>query len=250
MKSSVSLGRILGFPVEVHFTLLLFLGLVLLMGGGLGGVALMVLVFASVLAHELGHSVVARGLGVPILGITLYPFGGVAKMARLPDDPREEVVIAAAGPVVSLALGGAFWALGGILGSGLFVQLAGINAILGLFNLLPALPMDGGRIFRGLLQTRVGALRATRIAVRVARVLAVVMGIVGLFTSPMLVLIALLVWWMAGQEERAARARMRGTMSIDPDVLRLWREAVLRQAQADEMRRRRPRASRMVIDVG
>ncbi len=134
------------------------------------------------------------------------------------------------------------------MGSGLLLQLAAINAVLGAFNLLPALPMDGGRIFRGLLQTRLGYLRATRIAARTARVLAVAMGLAGLVWNPMLVFIALLVWWMAGQEEAAARRWMRGRSALDPAVVRLWQETLRRQ-RAGPAGARRPRASSMIVDV-
>lgn len=206
MRTSVSLGRILGFPVKIHFTLLLLLGFIGLAGGGLAGVVLTTLVFASVLAHELGHSVVARRLGVQMVGITLYPFGGMAQMAQMPRSNRDEMLIAAAGPAVSLLLGlglGAAWFLTGLP---LLGQLAAINAVLGVFNLVPALPMDGGRIFRAALSTKLGFLPATRIATTVARAVAVLFGVIGLFSNAMLVVIAVMVWWMAGTELRAAEA--------------------------------------------
>ena len=260
MRTSLSLGRILGFPVDVHFTLLILLAVVLLFGGGVAGVALVALTFASVLAHELGHSVVARRLKVPIAGITLYPFGGVARMSAMPRGPGDEILIAAAGPAVSLALAGIFalpWLLTGLP---LFGQLAMVNGILGLFNLLPALPMDGGRIFRAALEGRLGHLGATRLATTVARWIAAAMGVVGLFTSPMLVLVALVVWFMAGAERRMAEADAV-THALDPDLAAML--AALRARTGGGARRvrvhvarpvdpgddGRPKASRMVVDV-
>jgi Zn-dependent protease len=209
---SLSLGRVLGFPVDVHFTLLLFLGGLLLFGGesfGLGGLILALLLFASVLMHELGHSVVARWLGVPILGISLYPFGGMAKMAGMPRGPRGEIAIAIAGPLVSLALAGIFALLSGLFPGavgGVLGFLARINGMLGLFNLLPALPMDGGRVLRAWLAIRRGFVPATIQAVRVSKILA--WGMIGLsvFASVWLALIGLFVLTVAAREEQMARA--------------------------------------------
>ncbi len=263
MRSHISLGRILGFPVDLHFTLLLLLGFTLIFGGGFSGVWLTVLVFASVLAHELGHSVVARSLGVGIEGITLYPFGGVARMRSLPERPRDEVLIAGAGPALSLLLATAFAVAFALTASELLLQLAAINAVLGLFNLIPALPMDGGRIFRALLSKRLGFLRATRIAAIVARVAAVGLAIAGLFTSGMLVIIGVVVWWMAGRELRAAEASAEGVQPgapIDPDLaamLRLLRQhseahAAAARAGASQRSGAAPegsRASKMVVDL-
>ena len=259
MRTSLSLGRILGFPVDVHFTLLILLAVVLLFGGGVAGVALVALTFASVLAHELGHSVVARRLRVPIAGITLYPFGGVARMSAMPRGPTDEILIAAAGPAVSLALAGGFALPWLVTGLPLFGELATVNAILGLFNLLPALPMDGGRIFRAALEGRMGHLGATRLAATVARWLAAAMGVVGLFTSPMLVLVALVVWFMAGAERRMAEADAVAG-ALDPDLAAML--AALRARAGGGATRVRVHAarpapaaadgtpaSRMVVDV-
>lgn len=268
MKTSLSLGRILGFPVDVHFTLLLFLAAVFVLGGGTAGVVLLVATFASVLAHELGHSVVARRLGVPILGITLYPFGGMAKMAAPARTPGDEIKIAAAGPAVSLALAGIFGVAWALTGASLFLNLGAVNGILGVFNLLPALPMDGGRIFRAILARRRGPLAATRIAAKVARVLAVGLGVLGVFTNPMLAVIAVLVWWMAGSELRAAEAaavRARGGAQPELALLleQLRRMGFVAEDEDDDARRppgdppsssgfgpRRPStASQMVVEV-
>ena len=143
-------------------------------------VAISSLLFASILAHELGHSVVARARGVPIAGIDLHLFGGVAKMAAPPRSPSDEIAIALAGPAVSLLIGGAAIALNAALPQSLLVWLGGANLMLGLFNLLPALPLDGGRVLRAMLAKRRGLFGGTRVAVTVSRVIAVLLGVAAL----------------------------------------------------------------------
>lgn len=137
------------------------------------------LFFASVVAHELGHSVVAQATGVPVRDITLFLFGGVATLGREPRRPRDELLIALAGPAVSLALAagfGALWRLGGTVGAPLHALagwLAMVNLSLALFNLLPGFPLDGGRVFRALVWGLTGDLRrATRIAASLGRIVA------------------------------------------------------------------------------
>ena len=191
--------------MQVNFSFLLLM-LIFLISRGLPGVVLLGVTFLSVLVHELGHSLVARRLGVPILGIDLHFFGGAAKMGRMPSSSREEILIAAAGPAVSFAL-----ALVGLLlllltGFRGFVYLALINLVLGAFNLLPALPMDGGRIFRALLARRMGRLRATSLAVKVARGASLGLGLLGLVWGNLfLVGLAVMLWFLAGAELRAAQ---------------------------------------------
>jgi len=210
---SLSLGKVFGFPVDVHVSLVVLLGGLLLFGGegfGLAGLLLAIAAFASVLLHEVGHAVVARALGVPILGISLFPFGGVAKMAGMPRGPRDEIAIAIAGPLVSLSLAGGLLILSGLAPGGLGVllgYLARINGMLGLFNLLPALPMDGGRVLRAWLAQRRGFVPATLTAVRVSRAVAWGMMGVGLVSASIwLGLIGLFVLMAAGREEAMARS--------------------------------------------
>jgi Zn-dependent protease len=160
MKWSFKIGSILGIPVKVHLTFLLLLLLVYFVGtsvvgrGGLSGVIFVVLIFASVVFHELSHSIVARHYGIQVLDITLLPIGGVARMPSPPDNPMQEIIISAAGPIASLVLGFSlsfaglvlgydvslsdFWVRGSLLG-----QLAAVNFVLAIFNLIPAFPMDG-----------------------------------------------------------------------------------------------------------
>lgn len=211
---SIPLGRVLGFPIDVHLSLLLLLGLMLAFGGegfGLAGLILAALTFASVLLHELGHSVVARGLGVPILGISLFPFGGMAKMAGMPRGPRDEMAIAIAGPVVSLLLAAGFAVGAAILpasagAAAALGYLAHINVMLGAFNLLPALPMDGGRVYRAWLALRMPFLPATLKAIRLSRWIAWSMMALALFTNLWLALIATFVLFAANREEWLARS--------------------------------------------
>lgn len=198
---SFHLFTVLGFRVGAHWTLPLALVLAGISHGGLAGVLLSVLLFASILAHELGHSVVARARGVPIAGIDLHLFGGVAKMAAPPRSPSDEIAIALAGPAVSLLLGGAALGLHAALPLSLLMWLGGANLMLGLFNLLPALPLDGGRVLRALLAKRRGLYRGTKSAVTVSRVIALLLGVAALASGNYwMVALAVMVWLMAGAE--------------------------------------------------
>jgi Zn-dependent protease len=207
---SFKLFDVLGFRVGAHWTLPLALALAAWSYGGLGGVVLSLLLFASILAHELGHAVVARGRKVPIAGIDLHMFGGVARMQAPPRSPDDEIAISIAGPAVSLLLAGAFFAartaLPAVASSPVVLWLASANLMLGLFNLLPALPLDGGRVFRAILAKRRGLVGGTRLAVKVSRAIALGLGIVGVLTNPWLVALAVLVWMM-GNAELATVAR-------------------------------------------
>jgi len=199
------LGRLFGIPIRVNFSFLLLM-LLFLFSQGLPGVLLLGVVFLSVLLHELGHSLVARRMGVPILGIDLHFFGGAAKMGRMPDSPREEILIAAVGPAVSFALALSGYVLLLVTHYGGFGYFAWINLVLGAFNLLPALPMDGGRIFRAILTRRMGRMRATTVAVKVARVAAVGLGVLGLvWGNFFMVGLAVMLWFLAGAELRGAQ---------------------------------------------
>jgi Zn-dependent protease len=201
-RLSFPLFRAFGFPVRAHWSLAVALALAAWTGGGVPGVVMSVLLFASVLLHELGHALVARRLDVAMGGIELHLFGGVAEMLEPPRSPRDEVKIAVAGPLVSVALAAAAFAAWKLTGVPVLGWLASANLGLALFNLIPALPLDGGRVLRGLLAERQGILRGTRTAVVVSRVLAVAIGLVGLMQGPWLIALAVLVW-MLGSRERA-----------------------------------------------
>jgi Zn-dependent protease len=156
--------------------------------------------------HELGHALVARQLGVQVSGIELSFFGGAAKMVQMPRTAKHELLIAAAGPAVSLVLGGLGLGLGIATHSTLLSWIGWTNFVLAGFNMIPALPMDGGRILRALLSRRLDFVRATDIAVSVARVTAGVFLVVGLAWGPLqLALLAPFLWMMGTQERVMAR---------------------------------------------
>jgi stage IV sporulation protein FB len=206
MFKSWRLGTMFGFPVEVNVTFLVLLAVVLLAFGGLAGVVLVLLAFGSIVLHELGHALVARRLGVAVSGIELGFFGGAAKMTRLPRTANHELVIAAAGPIVSLALGGIGLALAAATHVWLFTWLGWTNLVIAGFNLIPALPMDGGRILRALLTRKLDFVGATDVAVTIARVTAGVFLVAGLaFGAYQLALLAPFVWLMASREAVVAR---------------------------------------------
>lgn len=200
------LGSLLGFPVEINTTFLILLAVMFIWFGGLVGVFLVLLAFASVLLHELGHAVVSRRLGVPVSGIELGFFGGAAKMVDLPRSARDEIWIAAAGPAVSLVLAGAGFGLGAVTGVYLLSLLGWINLVIAVFNLLPALPMDGGRILRALLTRRHDYVRATDLSVAVARWFAIGFAALGVVGGAFhLILLAPLLWFMGTRERLIAR---------------------------------------------
>jgi Zn-dependent protease len=202
MFKSWRLGTLLGFPIEINLSFLILLGLVLVAFGGVTGVLVVCLAFASVVLHELGHALVARQLGVHVAGIELGFLGGAAKMANLPRTPRHELMIAAAGPAVSLMLGGAFLGIAAALASPFLAMIGWINLVIAGFNLIPALPMDGGRILRALLVPRLGFVRATDIAVTVARVAAIGFALLGLTAGMYQLLVLAPFLWLMGTRER------------------------------------------------
>ena len=206
MFKSWRLGHILGFPVEVSASFLLLLGVVLLWMGGLWGVIAVALTFSSVLLHELGHAVVARRRGVPVSAIGLHFFGGAAQMAGAPRTAQDEIAIAAAGPIVSLVLAGLGFAIGALLHAPFIALIGWINLVLAIFNLVPALPMDGGRILRALLTRRVDYIRATDLSVTVARGFTIAFVALGLAVGNLqLVVLAPLLWIMSSRERQMAR---------------------------------------------
>lgn len=208
MFKSWRLGSLFGFPVEVNVSFLILLGLVLVGFGGLTGVAVVLLAFGGVLLHEAGHAIVARKLGVHTSSIELGFFGGAAKMENLPRRADHELAIAAAGPAVSLILGGAGLGLAALTHLPLFALIGWTNLVIAGFNLIPALPMDGGRIFRAVLSTKLGFVRATDVAVKVSRVTAVAFGVIGLaYGWLQLAFLAPFLWMMASREALMARVQ-------------------------------------------
>src|SRR5262245_50569289 len=202
MFRSWRLGSILGFPVELSPSFLILLAIVFVWMGGIAGLAVVALAFASVLLHELGHAVVARRLGVQVSAIELNFFGGAAKMVALPRSANHEIAIAAAGPAVSLVLAGLGFGLAALLHAPLFVLIGWTNLVIAGLNLIPALPMDGGRILRALLTRKMDFVSATDAAVQVARVAAVGFGLFGLFTGAFQLLLLAPILWLMGTQER------------------------------------------------
>ena len=231
MGWSLHLGRWLGIDVYLHFTFLLLLAFIGLSQGvigrsldaALGGVLFFGGLFFCVLLHEYGHALAARRYGIASRDITLLPIGGVARLERMPEKPSQEFVVALAGPAVNvviaiglfigLKLGGWWQPLSSLSATGgnLFERLLVANVFLVLFNLLPAFPMDGGRVLRALLAMKLNYTRATRIAARIGQGMAVLFGFAGLFGNPMLLLIALFVWVGAAQE--ATATEMKSSLS-------------------------------------
>ena len=185
------------------------------------GLAFLFAVFGSVLLHELGHALVARRYGMRTHSIVLTPIGGIANLDGMPAAPRAELAIALAGPAVNVVIAAGLAlvsAMGFGLGFGLFSALMWANVTLAVFNLIPAFPMDGGRALRALLATRMGKRAATGIAVNLGKAVAIAMGIIGFFTSPMLMMIAVFVWFAGSAEARAVGydAARRGVPGSGP----------------------------------
>jgi stage IV sporulation protein FB len=237
MAWSLNFGAIAGTQIRVHFTFLLFLLFIFYVSYASGGSAAawagllyMVLLFACVLAHEFGHIFTARAFGVATPDVTLLPIGGLARLERIPEEPREEFLIAIAGPLVNVAIAVVLVLLAGAkigMNNLAVVQntrelidgLATVNLFLALFNMIPAFPMDGGRVLRALLATRLGFVRATEVAASVGQAFAVLLGIVGFFGVPglfgpnlFLIFIAIFVYLAASAEGHsvALRAMSRG----------------------------------------
>ncbi len=236
MKTSIQIGKIMGIPVRLHITFLLILPVFAWMFassepqvGGFSdvdpvllryslGMATSLLLFTCVLLHELGHSYVAIKHGSNINSITLFLFGGVSSMEDIPRNPKIELKMALAGPAVSLLIGSALIIIHEVFKQeSLFqdspymrlVWLIGyINIVLCIFNLIPAFPMDGGRVLRAWLAGRMSYIKATQAAAGIGKMLAIFMGFFGFFYNILLTLIAFFIYIGASEEERSTEVNV------------------------------------------
>jgi Zn-dependent protease/predicted transcriptional regulator len=218
MRWSLTIGRFGGTAVKVHVTFLLLLawiGFSAWQQGGLtaarDSLVFIILLFVCVVLHEFGHILVARRYGIQAPEVTLLPIGGVASLQKMPDKPSQEFAIAVAGPAVNFVIAIVLLLLVGSFDSAdlarlddprvsLIARLADANLFLAIFNLIPAFPMDGGRVLRALLAMRLGRARATRIAASVGQAFAFLLGFLGLFGNPLLIFIAIFVYVAAAGE--------------------------------------------------
>ena len=234
MKWQWKLARIAGIDVYMHATFLLIIGWVAYshwteqgtLDAVISGVFFILLLFAFVVMHEYGHALTARKFGIKTRDITLYPIGGVARLERMPEKPIEELWVALAGPAVNVVI--AIVLFGYLLltrtfepftsltiSTGSFIErLMIVNLWLVGFNLIPAFPMDGGRVLRALLGLRLEYVQATQIAATVGQGFAFIFGFIGLFNNPFLVFIALFIWMGAAQE--ASMVQMKHSISGIP----------------------------------
>lgn len=274
MKWSFRIGRFAGIDVFVHATFLLFLAWVGFSrfaktgdsAAAVDGVIFMLAVFGTVVLHEFGHALMARRFGVQTKDITLLPIGGVARLERIPEEPLQELAVAVAGPAVNVAFAVVFAMILSSQGIGLglpeatagqdgapvvpdapfLLRMFWVNVTLAVFNMLPAFPMDGGRALRALLAVRGDYVRATKTAATIGQGLAFLLGLLGLFTNPMLVLVAAFVWIGAASESQSVQvkhalahvpveAAMMTTFSVlqTSDTLATAARALLRGAQVD-----------------
>ncbi len=243
---SITLGTVGKTRLKVHATFFLLLAWVIVVASleagiaaALVNVAFIIAIFACVVLHELGHATMARRFGIKTPEIVLLPIGGIARLERMPEDPREEILIAIAGPAVNVAIWLVLVAFLNVqvsldaLGSledpshGFLARLASVNLILVVFNMIPAFPMDGGRVFRAVLAMFMDRPQATRIAANVGQVMAFLFGFLGLANgSPILVLIAIFIFFAATAESADAALRSTATGARARDVLITAYEAV------------------------
>jgi len=230
MRWSFKVGTIAGIRVDLHVTFIIFVGWVAISRGLLTGdpshaisaVTLLLLIFTCVLLHELGHALAARRYGIQTRDITLLPIGGIARLERMPDKPQQEIVVALAGPAVNVVIATALYLLSSgvdrpmaetAMRGGIVESLFLVNVVMVIFNMVPAFPMDGGRVLRALLALRVSYARATQIASLIGQGIALMFGLLGLFTNNVALMFIALFVFLAASEERAivqTRASLTG----------------------------------------
>lgn len=239
MRWTWKIARFADIDIYVHSTFFLLLAWVGLsnwqqtgsLSAVISGISFILLLFVCVIMHEFGHALTARRYGIATRHITLLPIGGVALLEGMPDNPRQEIMVALAGPAVNLLIALALW-LWLVLGNsvlqldmntvfaGSFVhKLLIINIILAVFNLLPAFPMDGGRVLRAAISMFAGPEKATLIAARIGQALALGMAFIGWHYDPFLIFIAVFIWMSAASEQRMQMAKIKHQQAIE-DALR------------------------------
>jgi Zn-dependent protease/CBS domain-containing protein len=253
MPWSITVGHVAGTAVRIHVTFLLFLIWIwaaYYRQGGSGvaweGVLFVLLLFLCVLLHEFGHVFAARRYGVRTPDVTLWPFGGIASLERIPEKPSEELVVAIAGPLVNVAIAAVLLVVVGANvdpehltkiddpGLSMAAKLASANIFLVLFNLIPAFPMDGGRVLRAVLAMRMGFAKATNTAASIGQGLAVVLGLLGIFGNPMLVVIAIFVFLAASGEAGQVQMQEVSRGVIVDDAMITHFETLGPQATVDD----------------
>ena len=227
MKWQWKLGNFAGIDVYVHATFLLLIGWVGYShwlehqnwGQVFNGILFILALFGCVILHEYGHALTARKYGIKTRDITIYPIGGVARLERMPEKPIEELWVALMGPVVNVVIAAGLFAYLYLtsslvplneltVASGSFLErLMTVNISLVLFNLIPAFPMDGGRVLRALLAMRMDYVKATQIAANIGQGMALLFGLIGLFGNAMLLFIAFFIWIGASQESSATQMK-------------------------------------------
>ncbi len=227
MNWALRVGRVRGIELFVHWTFLIVVGWMAIASvfsgqallTALAGAGLLLSIFACVVLHEFGHALAAERYGIRTLDITLLPIGGIARLERMPDDPREELWVALAGPAVNVAIAAGLWIASGLLQAlapsseviavcaHFLTQLMWVNVGLTLFNMLPAFPLDGGRVLRSLLALRLEHVEATQFAASLGKAFAILIGLVGLFSNWWLLVVALFVYFGADHEAQLAEAR-------------------------------------------
>jgi stage IV sporulation protein FB len=226
----LNIGNVAGTVVRIHLTFLLFLAWIFAASYASSGadaawntLLFILLLFLCVLLHEFGHIFTARAFGVTTPYVTLLPIGGVAQLDRIPEEPRQEFLIAIAGPLVNVAIAAILILFAGAdlqsnataidnANISMVDRLAAVNLFIALFNMIPAFPMDGGRVLRAALASRLGYVRATEIAASIGQFVAFALGFIGLMYSPILIFIAIFVYLAASSEAHmvALRAVSRG----------------------------------------
>lgn len=248
MKWSLRIARVAGIGIYLHWTFLLLLAWIASIhianrheiGAIVHGLGFVIAIFTCVVLHELGHALAARRYGIPTRDITLLPIGGLARLERMPDDPKQELVVAMAGPAVNLVIAAILLAMLVAVGEvddlasteiverSFLSKLMAVNVILVVFNLLPAFPMDGGRVLRAILAMRMPRVQATNIAASVGQMMAFFFGIMGFASGNwILMFIAVFVYLGAQAESHAAEMRMIFSSVVVRDVMTTRFETLL-----------------------